>query len=65
VQFLHGTDDKLRDYLRRNGISVNVLEDDGKDIMELTNAKFLELIESESQKVSEEQPTWMSFADAE
>jgi len=62
----HGEDERLKNYLKLNKISPNVLTDES-DVIFLAGAKLLEFegggesLESEP----EEQPTWMSFADDE
>jgi len=62
----HGEDERLKNYLRVNKISPNVLTDES-DVIFLAGAKILEYEggQESSESDLEEQPTWMSFADDE
>lgn len=61
VQYLNGMNDELRDYLRRNNISPNVVENDSREVVLLQGAKMLEQV-SDPEDL-EDQPTWLSFAE--
>ena len=62
TQFTHGEDDRLKNYLRTNNISPNVLTDES-DVIMLKGAKVLEFAGGVIGGGVEEQPTWMSFDD--
>lgn len=59
-QYLNRVDDELRDYLKRNNISPNVVENDDREVLQLLQAKLLEQVWKPDDL--EDQPTWLSFA---